>query len=79
MEMTTKNRGTEATEKGSRPILESRARPATRNHNMDWSKSVVVIQIGFALGIMGMFGLFTESRRGQKLSRGFSRCSASGS
>jgi serine protease Do len=65
MEMTTKNRGTEATETSNRPVPGSRKGPASQNHNMEWSSSAVVFQIGLALAVLGVFGLFTESQAQQ--------------
>ena len=42
--------------------MEVRVGPAMRNHNMEWSNFVAV----FALGIVCLFGLFTENQ-GQQL------------
>jgi len=57
MDLATRNQETEAIVTSSRPVLEARVGPAMRNHNMEWSSSVLV----FVLGIICLLGLFTES------------------
>ena len=55
---------------GTGPSALAPRRPVARNHNMEWSRVVFLIRVGFSLGLIAVLGLISESQ-GQQLREAF--------